>query len=110
MVGQYNSLLFYAPNGSAKPVKDEETGDWNAGEPAGELKQLNCRAEMNGNNRTLAMQDGSKLDYSFVIYLPKGTDVIEKDIVVEVMSGAEIIVKAPVKQFFKGQLNCKLYV
>ncbi len=111
MVGQYPHRLYYKPGAATEPAPDEDTGDWDI--PAGDdtLKEVKCRAEMNGNNRTLALQDGSKLEYAFVVYLPKGTAQISKDVIVEILAeDGTVICKASVKQFHQGQLNRKLYV
>lgn len=110
MVGQYPHQITFVVGNSDLPFVNSN-GDWDIVEPTSpHFKTIACRAEMNGNNRTIAGQDSSKIEYSFVIYLPKTAEVIDDGRVIEVKDGERMIVKSPVKQFHKGQLNCKLYV
>jgi len=113
MVRQYPHRLTYAAADSSSPAPvPNENGDWTfpAGMDAPSAVQVACRAETNGTHQTIAGQDGRQLDYAFVVYLPKGTAPIDEGTAIEVHSDAGLLVQTVVKQFYSGQLNCKLYV
>lgn len=89
---------------TANAVRDA-LGNWiqPAVEPA--EYQVECRAEPNGN-RMVVLADGSMIQVAFIVYLPLTAPDIPADTLVSISNGA----KGKVKQFYRGQLNCRLWL
>lgn len=71
-----------------------------------------CRAEPNGNS-FITLVDGSKYSYAFVVYMPATAPEIPTDVAVTItgtINGNAIEYKGTVKQFYRGQLNCRLWL
>lgn len=95
-----------------EPYQDQN-GDWVVPEP-GDLKTVNqeCRAEANSQDNKVSTKDGTKIDFSFMVYLPK--DCVEfnygQKVTIKDNLSNEVIGEADVKRFFRGQMNCRLWV
>lgn len=74
------------------------------------LTQSECRAEVNDQGRTVIADDGLRLDYSWILYLPLSVAHIPVGVMVEVYSGAELLLTATVKRFSRGQLNARVWL
>jgi hypothetical protein len=102
MVSQYvHILLVTTLNNDA--VQDSD-GNW---QQTGEAvtQSLPCRAEPNGNS-FITLPDGSKYSYAFVVYMPAGSPDIPGGTPVTISE----IASGTVKQFYRGQLNCRLWL
>jgi hypothetical protein len=103
MVSQYPHTLTTTIL-SADAVQD---GNGNWVQPAIEPTTISqaCRAEPNGNS-FITLMDGSKYSYAFVVYMPLSAPDIPSDATVTITG----VITATVKQFYRGQLNCRLWL
>lgn len=90
-----------------QPTKDAN-GDWVEGTP--QTFSSICRAEANGEGKTLTGVDGRAINYSFAVYMPKTSQVIPYGASVEITLGSSHVVKGEVKNQQNGQLNSRLWV
>jgi hypothetical protein len=71
-------------------------------------KTFSCRVESNTKGAKVGLVDGTHYVFSWIVYLPKGSDLIPV--------GSEVIInsiqeaKGEVKMFSKGQLNSRLWL
>lgn len=103
MVRQYPHILTTSIL-NAEAVRDEN-GNWIQPDLQPTVYNLPCRAEPNGNS-FITLTDGSKYSYAFVVYLPATTPDIPTDVTVTITG----IITGTVKQFYRGQLNCRLWL
>lgn len=68
-----------------------------------------CRAEPNGKGETLRGDDGSELEFSFNIFIPKMSIEVPANSEVEITIGNKLIT-GQVKRHSNGQLNSRLWV
>ncbi|PZX18105.1 hypothetical protein LX69_01142 [Breznakibacter xylanolyticus] len=68
-----------------------------------------CRAEANGTGQLLRGDDGSEMNYSFTVYLPKMETDISANSEAEIIIG-NMTIKGSVKRHSNGQLNSRLWV
>lgn len=109
MVIQYPDNLKYK-SVSADSVYDQETGKWTK-PVAGVSFENECRAEPNGEGKTIPSNDGHELKYSFIIYMPKTAAVFRYGQNVEVYSKENrLIFSGKVQAFSLGQFNARLWV
>lgn len=71
--------------------------------------EYECRAEANIRNAFVQGQDGSRIDYSWKVYMPVTSDIIQLGSKVE-LSGVIGTITDTVKFFEPGQLNAKVYL
>ncbi|MDX9847465.1 MAG: hypothetical protein RBT74_10840 [Tenuifilaceae bacterium] len=90
-----------------QPTKDAN-GDWVEGIP--QVFTSACRAETNGEGKTLTGVDGRAINFSFAVYLPKTEQVIPYGASVEISLSASQVVRGEVKNQQNGQLNSRLWV
>jgi hypothetical protein len=105
MVNQYPHSI--TAKWKAKPTLDSN-GDWTEG--VEETFTSPCRAEANGEGKTLTGVDGSTVYFSFAVYLPKTEQVIPYGASAEITISSNHIVKGAVKNQSNGQLNTRLWV
>ena len=101
MVIQYPDLIELS--WSDAPTQDGD-GNWMEGEKS--LASLSCRAEPNGEGKTVTSVDGQVVQYQFTIYMPTPDTDIPAGSIVD-LNGKEI---GEVKRFVKGQFNSRLWV
>ena len=92
---------------TATPSKDT-SGDWVEGSESTFTSE--CRAEANGEGKTIAGQDGSRVDFAFEVFLPKTDTVIPFGASVEITISTGVVVKGTVKNHDNGQLISRLWV
>lgn len=90
-------------------TQDEETGNFESGE-ANTPFTSECRAEPAGSNPVIKGANGDDIMYSWIVYMPKTSEVFEFGDAVKVTKadGSEFI--GNVKRQYNGQFNSRLWV
>ena len=104
MVEQYPDSITVTV--STPAIQDESTGRWTSG--SAETFTWDCRAEINGAERKVAIADGTLLDYAFDIYLPSMETVVPFDSPNQLTKGGAIY-SGTIKGAANGQLNSRLW-
>lgn len=89
-----------------KPTQDMN-GDW----VEGSINTFTsvCRAEANGEGKTLTGVDGSTIYFSYHVFMPKTSQLIPFGAAAEItISGS--VASCSVKQQYNGQLNSRLWL
>jgi len=105
MVNQYPDSIAITVSASAT---QNASGVWTAGATA--AYTFECRAEANGAGRQTAGDDGTLMDYAFLVYMPATTTIIPRDsdfILTSLLNG---IIAGKVKRGSNGQLNSRLWL
>lgn len=84
-------------------------GNGNFTTAAGSDFDVKCRLELNSSNKFLQMADGKRVDFSAILYMPIGTN-IPAGAKIKVVDNGTTLIDTTVKQFFKGQLNQKVWL
>lgn len=105
MITQYPDSITITVSASAS---QNASGVWSAGATAGYT--FDCRAEVNGMGKKIPGNDGSLIDYSFDVYMPKTTTVIPRDSDYTLNSLLNGIITGKVKRASNGQLNSRLWL
>lgn len=108
MVSQYpHSMNVTLQNGNST---QDDNGNWMVPTNEITMNNLPCRAEPNSNS-FITLADGSKYSFAFKVYMPipdddipVGADILITD------ANAQVVATGKVKQFFRGQLNCRLWL
>jgi len=87
----------------------DANGNWIAGTEGSTFAQM-CRAESSSGNGYINGADGTKIEYSWIIYFPTGITLIKVGSKVTVINGTEEVLTDTVKRFSRGQLNCRIWV
>lgn len=93
--------------GTGQGVRNENTGDWVAGDPESALT-FKCRAEPQAGNGVIENKDGSVINFNWILYCPLDTPTL--------LIGTTIIIYGltqgtdMVKRFSKGQLNTRIWL
>jgi len=107
MVAQYPHMITGQTIGiQTQPVLNAN-GDYVIPAPSGNTTFASlCRARPNGEGKRVVSEDGQTLEFSYLIYLPTSAN--------DFIPGTSITVtgiyNGIVKRFFRGQLNCMLWV
>lgn len=109
MVKQYRHTISYNESAGNNPHLDE-SGNWATDAGTQTPSVTECRAEMNGVGRTITVADGSKVVYSFTVYMPKTGDRFHPGQPVTISDGTNVLFAGDVLQFKQGALNRVLYV
>lgn len=104
MVAQYPHSI--VATWRTQPTK--VNGDWVEGSPQSFSSE--CRAEANGEGKTLTGVDGRTIYFSFTVYMPSTDQVIPYGAAVEINLSTSHVVKGEVKNQYNGQLNSRLWV
>jgi hypothetical protein len=109
MVKQYphKMILTIIPGGQVQ----DENGDFGPASPVTVEKE--CRADASGGNGYVSGPGGTRINYSYVVYMPLPVDTIETGTLVEVQDPAnnnETILRDKVLQFYRGQLNARVWL
>ncbi len=92
-----------------EPTYNEETGTWTE-DTIIEKDYSKCRDDANSAGSVIQTTDGEEYVFSYVIYLPVGTEPIELGSKVKVFDGSKLRAKGRVKKFYKGQLHSILWL
>jgi len=68
------------------------------------------RAEVAGANSTITGTDGEKISYSWIVYMPKTSEVFDFDDEVKVTKPDGSISEGTLKRQSNGQFNTRLWV
>ena len=107
MVIQYPHIATITSQGT--DTTQDENGNWIPGTPGTSIEQK-CRAESSGGNGYVKGVDGTKIDYSWIIYFPKDVPAIKVSSAISVINGAETVLTDTVKRFSRGQLNARAWL
>lgn len=97
-VGQFSSDNLFDDNGNYIAVKPIFS------------YLCNCRAENNSGGEKISGEDGTHLNYSFVIYLEKDCENIDTGTLIEVKNGDTVIYSGQAVYFARNRKNCVLWV
>ena len=88
------------------PYQDEN-GDWVIPEPGATVElSSECRAKPNDKGNTVNGEDGVVLAFAWLVYLPLSAPDFSTGQTVS----CDQIGTGTVKRFFRGQLNCMMWV
>ena len=90
-------------------VQDEETGYFDT-EEEGVLFASDCRAEPAGPNPVIKGDDGNDIVYSWIVYMPKTSEVLEFGWPVKVTKADGSIYESSLKRQYNGKFNSRLWV
>jgi len=107
MVIQYNHIATITTQ-STDATQDAD-GNWIPGTPASSVDQK-CRAESSSGNGYIKGVDGTKIDYSWIVYFSKDVPFINTGSQITVMNGTEKVLTDTVKRFSRGQLNARVWL
>jgi hypothetical protein len=107
MVVQYPHTLIATT--TIQPTGQDQNGDWTPGEFI-ESDPIECRAESATGNGYIAGADGTRIDYSWIVYMPLSTDILQTGTSVTIKDGENIICTDTIKRFSKGQMNCRAWL
>ena len=109
MVGfeQYPHTIVSESGTNKADATQDVNGNWVIPAPGATVTTTSeCRAKPNGEGKTVNGEDGVAIAYDFLIYLPQTAP--------EFFNGASVTIdgfgKGLVKRFFRGQLNCMMWV
>lgn len=77
---------------------DDPTEEW--------VEVSKCRDDAESSGGAIQTTDGETYHYAYTVYLPKGTEPIEKGTTVRIQNRLE----GNVKRFYKGQLHSILWL
>lgn len=108
MVAQYPYKLELS-NLSGEPQRDENGDYVEATESFTEIG--NCRDEAGAPGQFTTTTDGQQISFSWIVYLPKTAPDIAYGKTVRVTDGnGNVRAYGTVKRFYRGQLNCRLWL
>jgi hypothetical protein len=105
MIEQYPHTLTATISGSS--VQDAN-GNWQTTGPTTVV--TTCRAEPNTGGGKIKSADGTVIDYAWTVFMPLPMEKIPHGTVIEVVHGAEVLLKDAVKRFSRGQLNARIWL
>lgn len=88
---------------------EDENGDWHEGKSVS-TELCKCDVVPAGKANERVFEDGVKDTYSYIIYLPKDCQRIEKGAKVSVKFADGVVREFLVKGFHRYQLQCKMWV
>lgn len=102
-------ILNYELTASTEPTRNDD-GDIIPGIPTTVSKSVKCRHQPNVRASYLISEsDGSRLDFSAVIFLEK-PESIPVGQNVTILNGANVIQTGSVKRFHQGQLQTRIWI
>lgn len=107
MVIQYNHTATITTQGT--DASQDADGNWIPGTP-GTTTTEDCRAESASGNGYITGIDGTKIDYSWIVYFPQDVPFIKVGSQITVMNGTEPVLSDTVKRFSRGQLNARIWL
>jgi hypothetical protein len=108
MVGvQYPHLLYASV--VAESTRDAN-GDYVPSEAEESEEGLECRAVSSTGNGYITGADGSHIDYSWIVYMPQSTPVLQVGTQVRIERPDDTDVVDTVKRFSRGQMNCRAWL
>lgn len=106
MVIQYPNIgKAYLPAASSQ----DGNGDWVRGAETLQF-ETSCRVEPASSNQFITQADGRQITFTSIVYMPAPAADIKPGAFFEVWRGSVLIVREPVKQFSRGQLNARVWL
>ena len=103
-------LKFSTGNAVTEPYQDEQ-GDWVIPSPGEvEITDVKCRAQENIKEEKVMGQDGTKLEFAYMVFMPANCPEIVEGATIEIFKDGNSFYKGDVRRFFRGQLNARLWV
>lgn len=106
---QYTDIINYTPvtNGYL-----DDSGDWVKGSPGTPI-QGKCRYETTSGSGLIRVADGSRVNYSGIVYLPGDSPEVLEGTVIQVSTnrnGQSQVLKDRVLRFFRGHFNARIWI
>lgn len=95
--------------GNADFIQNEQTGNFEPVSP-GTAFSSECRAEPAGSNPVIKGKDGDDIVFSWIVYLPKTSEVFQFGDKVAITKADGSVFNADVKRQYNGQFNSRLWV
>jgi hypothetical protein len=109
---RYHDTISYKSAGTPGHY-DEATGNWVAG-GEGVTVSYDCRYEASSGNGLVPAPDGSRINYSGIVYLPKEAPVIPQGtkVTIKVKRDGEdlMTLTETVLRYFPGRFNARCWV
>lgn len=108
MFDLYPNILMVIPAGNTGADAD---GDY-AAEGSAATEHSICRAVRNGSGQIVRLSSGIEYRFSYVVYMPAGTETLRLGTPVKVYSqdGEELLAGGQVMDFVSSPLGCKLWI
>lgn len=110
MVKQYPDILTYQKVCSVGGTSYDSEGNVVITDPVSEEISIKCRVEANSKGQYLIIEDGKKVEYGWMIYLPLPSSEIPFGTEVNVDRNGVLVAKGIVKRSVVNQLNAMLWV
>jgi hypothetical protein len=111
VVIQYPDTISFS-DGGTPAVYDENTGRWTPGTP-GTTVESECRYEASGGNGWRSTEDGQRINYAGIVYLPKGAPKFKlgsKVTVTVKRDEGDLVITDEVIRYFPGQMNARVWL
>lgn len=112
LVDQYPDSLSFISEGTPA-VYDDETGNWTPAVPGATIS-TDCRYEASSGNGWIPAADGTRTNYSGIIYMPLTAPIIKTGTTVTITEKregiADNVFTDEVLRFHRGQLNARIWV
>lgn len=90
---------------------DETTGNWIPGASGTTTTDEKCRAESSQGFGYLTQADGTRIDFSWIIYFPRSvTKKAFGESITVYDENNELLLTDTVKRFFRGPLNARAWL
>ena len=93
---------------AGESVKDSQN-NWTTTDPVLQL-ETRCRVEPARANAYLNGADGKQITFTSIVYMPIPPADLGVGTLFEVWDGERLIVKEPIKQYSRGQLNARVWL
>lgn len=98
---------------SSDAVYDPDSGNWIPGADSS-LVSSDCRYEPAGGNAWINTQDGQRINFSGIVYLPKGAPTFKEGVEVTITerreAEADNVFRQKILRFHRGQMNARVWV
>lgn len=86
----------------------DASGNWVTGVET--TTELNCRAEPNKGNAFITAEDGNRINYEWIVFIPLPVTAIKLGSMVTVKNAATVLSQNKVLRFSEGQLNARVWL
>lgn len=90
---------------------DENTGKWIPGTPTTTTIEEKCRAESSAGSGYLTQADGTRIDFSWIVYFPRTVSKKAYGESIKVYDEqGDLMLEDTVKRFFRGPFNARAWL
>lgn len=89
-------------------LEPDDNGNFQAPEESTPFSSV-CRAEVAGDNPSIVGADGNKIEYSWIVYMPKTAENFDFGCSVVITKGGKEF-KGSLKQQYNGQFNTRIWI